>query len=365
MNVKRKISKLFILIALFIILLTSCQSNTPASSEIHKSLQVTDALQRTILLDHPPEKIIVAGKASFMILNALYLFPGAGERLIAYSGGGVNDPKSFLSIVDPELERKRVLEYEVGPEQIAALKPDLVLMKSYLASKSGAALEKLGIKVCYLDLETPETFLRDIAILGTILNMPDRAKQIQNFYQTRLDYIQSKTQSLSLKPKVLLAQYSEKGGTGSLSVPPASWIQTAIVSLSGGEPVWASSSQNSGYTVINLEQIFFWNPDFLILICYGQDSSAIAKKLKEDPKWKELKAVKENAIYGFPSDFFSWDQPDPRWILGLEWVAGRLHPELFSYKMREEVSKFYEELYGLSPEKVSDLVFPVLKGDLD
>lgn len=362
---KNKISKTTIFIALFIILLTSCQNNTPTSSQTHGTIQVTDALQRTILLDRPPERIIVVGKASFMILDSFYLFPGAGDKLIAYSGGGVNDPKSFLSLIDTQLESKQVLEYEVGPEQVVTLKPDLVLMKSYLASKSGAALEKLGIKVCYLDLETPETFLRDIGILGTILNMPERAKQIQNFYQTRLNFVQKKTQNLSFKPKVLLAQYSEKGGSGSLSVPPASWIQTAMVSLSGGEPVWASSSQGGGYTVVNFEQVLFWNPDILILVAYGQDSSSIAKKLKEDPKWRELKAVKENALYGFPADFFSWDQPDPRWILGLEWVAGRLHPELFTLKMREEVRKFYEELYGLSPEKINDLIFPALKGDLD
>jgi len=363
---KQALSKFIVLLILSLIFLVSCQSRVSVSPELNNnSIQFQDALQRTVVLSSPPERIVVAGKASFMILDAFYLFPGAGKKLIAYSGGGVNDPKAFLSIVDPELASKQVLEYQVGPEQVAGLKPDLVLMKSYLSGTDGASLEKLGIKVCYLDLETPETFLRDIGILGTILNMPDRARQIQNFYQSRLDSIQQKTQGLSRKPKVLLAQYSEKGGTGSLSVPPFSWIQTTMVSLSGGEPVWASGSQNTGWVVINLEQIFSWNPDLLILISYGQNSSAVANKLKNDSKWQELKAVKKNAVYGFPSDFFSWDMPDPRWILGLEWIAGRIHPEIFTYQMKDEVNQFYLELYRLSPEQVRELIFPKLKGDLD
>ena len=364
---KHALGKIFVLFFLFLILLTSCRSNVPISGNYSSSqpLQFKDALQRILTLDHSPERIVVAGKASFMILDALYLFPGAGEKLIAYSGGGVNDPAAFLSILDPKIKNKQVLEYQVGPEQVAGLKPDLVLMKSYLSGTDGASLERLGIHVCYLDLETPETFLRDIGILGTILNMPDRAKQIQDFYQTRLNSIRQKTQGLSPKTKVLLAQYSEKGGSGSLSVPPASWIQTEMVSLAGGEPVWTSSSQNSGWTVVNLEQIFYWNPDCLILISYGQNTSDLVKKLKVDSKWQELKAVQGGTFFGFPSDFFSWDQPDPRWILGLEWIAGRLHPQLFTYKIKDEVSQFYQELYGLSSEQVKELVFPKLKGDLD
>ncbi len=345
--------------------LSSCAGELSNSRDNIGAYKVVDSLSREIFFITPPQRIVVAGKASFMILDALYLFPGAGEKLIAFSGGGLNDPQPFLSLIDPKIKEKQILEYEVGPEQIAALKPDLVLMRNYLREKSGAPLERLGIKVCYLDLETPETFLRDIGILGGVLNMPERAEEIQTFFRERLETVKNAVEKIPDKPSVLLAQYTEKGGSYSLSVPPSSWIQTSLVSLAGGKPVWASGGNSGGYTLVNLEQILSWDPDFCILISYGYDSSNIAQKLKADPAWGEMKAVKEGKIFGFPSDFFSWDQPDPRWILGLEWMANTLHPDLFEINLKEEIKIFFRELYGMSPGEIENFIFPALKGDLD
>ncbi|MDH7562536.1 MAG: ABC transporter substrate-binding protein [Caldisericota bacterium] len=356
------------LILVFLIglsLLSSCAGGLQNSSDSLGAYKIVDALSREIFFLTPPSRIVVAGKASFMILDALYLFPGAGDKLIAYSGGGLNDPLPFLSLIDPKMKEKQVLEYEVGPEQIAALKPDLVLMKSYLREKSGAPLERLGIKVCYLDLETPESFLRDIGILGGVFNAPERAEEIKGFYQTRLDSLKRYLENVSDRPSVLLAQYSEKGGSYSLSVPPSSWIQTSMVSLAGGRPVWASGESGGGFTVVNLEQVLFWDPEVCILISYGKDSGDLVEKLKSDPGWGQMKAVKNGRIYGFPADFLSWDQPDPRWILGLEWMARILHPGTFQAEMKEEIKNFFGELYGMSEKQVEETIFPVLKGSLD
>jgi iron complex transport system substrate-binding protein len=66
----------------------------------------------------------------------------------------------------------------------------------------------------------------------------------------------------------------------------------------------------------------------------------------------------------FPSDFYGWDAPDTRWILGLTWLAATLHPGRFKgYSTQDEVYRFYEGLYGLDRETIRTKILPLVKTD--
>ena len=98
---------------------------------------------------------------------------------------------------------------------------------------------------------------------------------------------------------------------------------------------------------------------------YTANPKEAVAKLKADARWQELKAVKENRIYGFAGDFFSWDQPDPRWILGVNWLAAKLHPEKFpGFDLTQMVTEFFVQMYGMSESQVQSGVLPKLTGDV-
>jgi len=345
-----------------IFLITSCQArSTPPSNS---NITITDALNRSVKLERIPERIVIAGKASFMLLDAFYLFPEARERIFAYSGGGINDPARFLPLVDPSFSAKKTLDYEVSPEQILALKPDLVVMKSYLASKTGRSLENLGVRVVYLDMETVEQFLKDIHTIGAILGNPQRAKEIESYYQEKISLVENRVSSQEKKLSLLVAQYSEKGGTSSVSVPPADWIQTELARMAGGKPVW-EEVKGGGWSMVNFEQIAVWNPERIFIVYYGGDSRVVCQKLRADAKWQGLSATKGN-LFGFPGDFYSWDQPDPRWVLGLLWIAEKTYPQIFSdLDIKKEAADFFLKLYRIDAQTYTEKMLPELKGDLD
>ena len=70
-------------------------------------------------------------------------------------------------------------------------------------------------------------------------------------------------------------------------------------------------------------------------------------------------------ILPFPADFYSWDQPDVRWILGLMWIAKVLHPELFGdLDLEAEVRYFYTFLYGLDEEIIDAEIIPRIAASL-
>lgn len=349
------------LLAALLVLLAAC-----GGGETGGSLTVTDALGRTVELEGPPERITVAGRAGLLIVDALYLFPAGRERLVALEKRG-QDITGFLMLLDPAWADKILLEGNAGAEQIAPADPDLVIAKSAMEETLGAPLAAVGLPIFYVDLETPETYERDLALLGQVLGDSGRAAEVAGFYQERLDRVAEAIAGLAEvdRPSVLLIEYSLEEGTVAFSVPPAGWLQTTLVRLAGGEPVWTEAAQGGGWTVVGLEQIAAWNPDQVYVVDYDGNSDGVVEELKGDPRWRALAAVQSGAIYGFPGDFISWDQPDTRWILGLSWLFTKVQPGLAAeVDVMDEIYDFYQELYLLDAAVVETEIIPRLFGSL-
>jgi iron complex transport system substrate-binding protein len=344
------------------------RENTPIppspTEEVQQPFTITDALAREVTFAEPPQRIVVAGRATTLLLNALYMYPEASQRLVAFEQRS-QTASPFLVVANPNLGEKTTLEMNASAEQIAPLHPDAVLMKTYMRDSLGVTLEELDIPTVYLDLETPESFLRDMAMLGQLFGNPERAEEITAFYQERLDRLETLMAGLTdeVKPSVLMMQYSDKGGEVAFNVPPASWLQTTMVTLAGGLPIWTEASETGGWTVVGFEQIAAWNPDLIFVIYYSGDSTEIADMLAADANWQALDAVWSGQLLGFPGDFLSWDQPDPRWILGLSWLATQVQPTLTGeIDIMDEVQSFYSEMYLLSPEAIEADVLPLVHG---
>ena len=349
-----------------ILLLTACTSQTPQPGGIEAPtpITITDALGRQVSLPAAPQRIVITGKALVMIADAVYTFPEAPERIIGIGNAGQGS-SNFIALIDPNYAQKAVLENNAGAEQIAALQPDLVLLKSYLAESVGAPIEAIGIPIIYVDFETPEQYTRDLAILGQVFQNESRAAEISAYYQARVAHIQQVTDAAGSRPRVLMLYYSDKDGSVAFNVPPLSWMQTQMVELAGGEPVWADANPSNGWTQVTLEQIAAWDAEQIYVISYTANPSEVVAGLQNDPNWQALQAVQGNQLYAFPADLYSWDQPDTRWILGLTWLAGRLHPALFpELDIVAETQTFYQTLYGLDMSFFEQNILPTFKGDL-
>jgi iron complex transport system substrate-binding protein len=117
--------------------------------------------------------------------------------------------------------------------------------------------------------------------------------------------------------------------------------------------------------VVNFEQIAAWNPDQIFVVSYQTNSAQIVENLKADPQWQALQTVQSDAIYGFPADLFSWDQPDPRWILGVTWLAGKIQPDLFpALDVQQEAVEFFNQMYGMDEAAIESSLLPHLKGTI-
>jgi len=323
-----------------------------------------DAAGRTVSLPASPGRIVIVGRGPFMPLHLLYMFSTGPKRLV-----GVEERSkslSFTRLIDPQFSSKTVLAPNPGPEQIAALKPDVVIMKGTSEDQTCLSLKRINIPVMYVGLENPEQFFQDVRNLGILLGEQGRAGEIVRAYGTRLELVRTRLKAIpeERKPRVLVFSYHNRGGKAAVEVPGASWMQTIQAREGGGRPVWtAAFKETDNWAVVNFEQIASWNPDCIyITIWHTLDPAEVIADLRADPQWQKLKAVKAGRIRAIPSDIFGWDTPEPRWILGLTWMAAQTWPERFpEYSLEGSVRAFFRELYHLDDKTISTRILPELK----
>jgi iron complex transport system substrate-binding protein len=325
-------------------------------------LILTDAADQTVVLKTPPERIVVIGRGPFMAVHTLYMFPEARDRLVGFENRST-EIKNFLALLDPKSHEIMELGTNPGVEQILSLRPDLVIKKAYSVDKMAALLLQAGIPVLHVGLETPERFFDDLRNIGRVLENPQRAEAIIAFYRVRLDRFTQRVEPIpdDRKPRVLILHLDGRSSASAMRIPPENWMQTIQTKFAGGHPVWLDAHPNpSGWNFVNFEQIAAWDADQIFIITQqSADTGTILTELRNNSLWKQLKAVQSGNLMAFPSDLIGWDSPEPRWILGMTWMALQIHPDIFGdIRMKDEIYAFFTFLYGLDKRVIDSGIRP-------
>lgn len=329
-------------------------------------VELVDFSGKQVSLIRTPDRIAQAGKSAFIIVNTLYLFQEAREKLVGLStpdqGRGL-----FVEHIDPLFGEKAVYGHTVGTEELLSLKPEVVIMKDFHAASLEKPLAAVGVPVLALNLENPDTFYTEVLTLGRLFGNEARAVSLVEWYQNKMAEMEKEGASLNAvdRPRILFLYYSVKDGITTFSVPPLTWIQTDMVRKGGGEPVWKDMKLENQWTKVGLEQIAAWNPDVVLLVSYREPANGIVEAMQKDAVWQSITAVKNGRLYPFPGDFHSWDQPDPRWILGYMWVSAVLKNQgkpVTLKVMEKQVREFYSFAYGMDAEAFETIILPNLTG---
>ena len=327
-------------------------------------ITVTDSLDRTVSLKDYPRRIVQAGSSAFIVNDALFLFPEAKERVVAMADSNQGRGQ-FLAVVDEGYDEKIILPRTINMEEIMAADPDLVILKDFLFSKYDKEFRKIGIPVVYMNLESPEGWFKDLETLGALFGNPGRAEELKNQFASVIKVVEEPLKGLKAedRKKDLILYYSEKDGSGAFQLPPLSFIQTRMLEMAGAVPVWIEADLGERWTKVGFEQIAAWDPDQIFIISYRKPMTEVLKILDGSSYWQELRAYKGGEIYSFPMDFHSWDQPDTRWLLGLQWMAAKIHPELFSsLNFEREARTIFADFYNIGDETFSSRILPRMEG---
>lgn len=313
--------------------------------------RATDANGRTLLLKENPSSIMVAGKAAVMPANALFLFPEVEdmELQLSKTDQGLGD---FFSLLRPSLDDQPRFSQNASVEEIASKNPELVLLKATHYESIAKKLDQLGVPNFTMNLETYEDWQTEVTELGKLLKNTARAKQVLSIYESRLANITDRVSTLKQdqKARVLLLQGSINDTIQSFSIAPDAWMQSWMVEQVGANAVWkGANTASSGWSTVSFEQIAAWNPQVIYIVSYKSPTDSFIQEIYSSSLWNALDAVKDHQVKATPADVMSYMQPVSSWILGAEWMAKDLYPELFtSMQMEEQVRSFYRQMYNIT-----------------
>jgi len=276
-----------------------------------KERLLTDEMGRKVPIPYPVKRIISLAPSITEILFAL----GLNEEIAAVTNY-CDYPKAVLN-------KPRIGGY-INPsiEKIVSLKPDLIIAtRDDNRWETNQRLSDLGFSVYLINPKSFYGVTRSIHHIGVVVGREEESKKILINMTSKKEEIAARTKSLP-KPKVFF-----QIGYAPIMTVGKETLADDLIRLAGGRSI--SENESVNYPLYNIETILSKAPEIIIM------SSMDSKKdylnlIKMWQSWKDLPAVKMNAIYVVESNLV--DRPTPRVVEGLEAMARMIHPEAFGKK---------------------------------
>jgi len=301
------------------------------------TLTVTDMAGREVTIPSNIERIVTTYKPATQFVFAL----NAQEMLVGVDNKSTKEKLFTLIYTDVESLIEVGSKREgVNIETIASLNPDLVILFPHNQAEFTAfKLETLGISTIIINPESLEEIRETNRLLGEILGLEDRAKNVDNQFDDILKLLEKAKNLPEDQKKVVYFANSQL-----LDTVGKNMMQTDIIKWAGG--INPAAKSDVGFIKISPEQLIAWNPDVIVT---SQTFQGDIEELYKEVKYQNVKAFKNKQIHRFPSILEPWDYPNPSSYLGMLWLATKIHPELFSDIDFDKVAdEFYYTLYGVS-----------------
>ena len=313
-------------------------------TKVAEGITITDMAGRTITLNKTPERVVVL--TSYWAETLCLL--GVDDKIV---GVGNYVPKSDY-VSDRVKEKPKVGSVFKGVnwETIASLNPDLIITDWYGGKKKDKEIiekaEQLGIAVVALQAKTVEDNIKCIEILGKVFGKEDRAREIVDFMKSKLEKVKEISKQVPEKKVLVISAPKDISGQIAVYAKGSAW--GSIPEIVGAHNVAFDKNFSSPWPKVDLEKIIAWwnDTDVLIVISFDENRLKDAvEKIKNDERWKEIKAVREGKVYGIPAGgklghYLDWG---PRIVVGVYQFGCAIYPEHYPdwQKVAEELMKFY------------------------
>jgi iron complex transport system substrate-binding protein len=265
-------------------------------------VEVVDDLNRTVVIQKEPERIVALSPSTAEILYYLGVF----DRVV-----GVTDYSDY----PPEVsEKERVGGYwEPDVEKIINLTPDLVIGVNTPAQINDVLpmMEEAGIPMVILDPRTIEDIYANILLVGKIVNVTDKAEEVVADMKEKIEGVEKALEGVS-DTKVFYIVWNDP-------------LMTAeVIEIAGGINIFNDAT--TSWPTVDLEEVIVRNPDVIVLSAH---CGLTPEDIYTNESWSTINAVKNGSVLVFPDENLLV-RPGPRIADGVLEMAKMLHPEAFN-----------------------------------
>ena len=316
-------------------------------------LLVSLPLQAREIIDMSGRKVTIPDVISKTVAVSppgTYLLYALDPKILA----GLNFPlwESEKKYTVPEYRRLPVIGGMAGQgrtmnrEVLLQVKPDFML---HWAWQDNATNEKfldsmasMPFPVVCVNLDSIEDYPEALRFIGEITGRRERSEKLRRYALATLSEAKTMAEKIPENKKVRV-YYAE--GTDGLSTERAKSIHAELIPLAGGANVHQGEElDHYGMEKISMEQLLLYDPEVILV-----KERTFFATVFTDPRWKNLRAVRDKRVYLIPYEPFNWFDRPPSFmrLLGIKWLLSLLHPDRFNLDMFAETRAFYKLFLGV------------------
>lgn len=317
---------LFLLIMIMSALLVGCGAKTQAPSaspEASTAYTVTDDAGRKLSFAKKPSRIVSLTYGTDEILTEVV----DTKRIQAYSRWAGDNEISFIT---KEQAQKVGCKVHDSLENILKLEPDLVVASIATSNELVQSLEHMGIKV-YI-ARSPHNYQEmcaKIVNLAEAVGEKAKGEALVSKMNERMQALEQRLSKLPDSKRKVAVAFNFTSAMGRRGDLLDNMMIMAHV-INGAAAVTPPISEH-GSVVISKEMVVGINPDVFLLPTWNfnnkQDIKGYAHAVKNDPAYRNVKAVKNDQIK-FVSDKYRY-VASQHVVEAIEAIAKAIYPELF------------------------------------
>lgn len=342
-------------VAALIAVLTLMQRRQSATAPETGTREITDMTGRKIRVPDPLTRVALFGGPTGQLAYIL----GARDQLCAVTSSLKGS--ELVNAFDPSIRKlpgPRSTSGHVNIEALLISRPQLVIA----GNMDGSIVEKkTGIPVAYTESSMNhglDLLKREIRFYAEVFDKQQRGENYIAYLERTIELVKSRTRDIPAdRRKKVFNGYSPShlvtlGGDTFMHerILNAGCIDAAAAISTAG----AKEGLHSGLSEMSLEKVLGWNPDILVI------DSGTPEDVYNDPRWKNVSAIRNRQVHKQPVGIFIWDRPTAEAaVLYPLWLAKTAYPERFKdIDMMDEVKRFYREIvsFNLSDSQARSLL---------
>lgn len=332
-NMIFKLYSTLIFLILLLIFCLSCGTSTDKQNinNTDSLIVIRDYFNRDIQINSQINRIVPIYYGECEIITSL----GAKNKIVGVGLLPQNSNPPYSNILDkffPEIFKLPIVgDGSINFEKLIQLQPDIVLIDN--RAEILKQTDKFKIKTFAIFPRTFNDILKSINIIGNIVHKEQNAKILTDTLTNILNTIRNKSVLLpkSEIPKVYYVW-------NNLLTTVNDTVHNEIFEICGSINVLKNEFPSAYSLTISLENLYKWNPDFIII---RDRSNLSVNDILNNENLKQLKAVKNNNVY---KEHIGWRGYRIETFFGIIEKSKWFHEELY-YDINPEIE--YQKFLNL------------------
>ena len=345
--------------------------NSTQKDEVSSVEQSKDDTQKSedesgthTVTDHAGNVVEVPNKVTRVVIDQIPIlstytsyFGGEAPYIVGFCGSFKDIiSKTVLKDIAPELMESADTVYaqsDLNIEEIIKLKPDVILYnagnKEHAEILKESGIPAVGFATIGAETEAdPITRYQEwLKLLGDIFGEQGKTDEFIAAGNEIVADVEARIAEIP-EDKRPSAMILWKYANGVPQVSGQGTFGTYWLKRLGVTDVVASEAK--GFTQVNMEQVYKWDPDILFLDGPGLLSLKTEDVLQnkvEGTDFSTLSAVKNKRVYDTTLGMWNWFTPNPDAPLVYAWMACNTYPDEFAdYPLEDTIRNYYKQWYG-------------------